>query len=141
MGRSAVFPLLTWEEFSKVFIARFLPTSKRANLAADFEKLKQTLGMLVIEYDMEFTRLSRYAPPLVATEALRAKRFIRGLVDPLFITLALHIGKVTYVEAMNVTLLIESSKIERRASEEATKKPKTLGSFSNGSGSKGGYGP
>ena len=87
------------------------------NLATDFEKLKQILGMSVIVYDMELTRLFRYAPQLVATEALRVEKFIRRLADPLFTTLAPQISKVTYAKAMNATLLIEFGKIKKRASK------------------------
>ena len=96
--------------------------------------------MLVIEYDMEFTWLSHYGFHLVATEALRVKGFIHGLVDHLFTTLAPQIGKIMYAEAMNATLLVESSKMERKASKEATKKPKTRGFFSGGLSSGGGHG-
>ena len=52
-----------------------------------------------------------------------------------------QIGKVTYVESMNATLLIESSKIEIRAYKEAAKKLKTRGSFSSSFSFGGGYGP
>ena len=121
-------------------MARFLPANRRANLTINFEMLRQILGMSVIEYDMEFTRLSYYAPQLVAIETLRAERFIRGLVDPLFTTLVPQIGKVTFAEVMNATLLIEFSKMERRASKEANKEPKTWGFFSGGSSFEGGYG-
>ena len=78
---------------------------------------------------MEFTWLSRYAFHLVATKALRVERFIRGLVNPLFTTLAPQIHKITYAKAVNAALLIESGKMERKASKEATKKPKTRVSF------------
>ena len=47
-------------------MACFLPDSKKENLVADFEKLKQTPGMSVIEYDMAFKRLSPYTFHLVA---------------------------------------------------------------------------
>ena len=119
-------------------MVRFLPASRRANFVANFERLKQTPGMAITEYDIEFTRLSCYAPQLVATEALRAKRFIQGLANPLFTTLATQISKVTNIETMDAALLIEYGKMERRASKEAAKKPMTLGSFSDGSSSRGG---
>ena len=90
---------------------------------------------------MEFARLSRYAQQLVGIAALRVERFIRGLADPSFTILASQIGKVIYVEAVNATLLIESSKIERKASKEAAKKPKTRRFFFCGFSSKGGYYP
>ena len=37
MERLATLPPLTCEEFSKAFMARFLPASGMANLAVDFE--------------------------------------------------------------------------------------------------------
>ena len=97
-------------------MTRFLPASKRADLAVDFERLKQTLGMSCMDYDMEFIRLSHYAiAHLVASAALRVERFVRGLVNPLFTALAPQINKTTYAEAVNVALLIELGKMERRS--------------------------
>lgn len=61
----------------------------------------------------------------MATEAVTAKRFIQRLADPLFTTLVPQIGKVIYAEAINAMLLIESDKIERKASKKAAKKLKT----------------
>lgn len=40
MGRSIALHPLTWEEFSEAFMARFLPASRKANLPANFEKLR-----------------------------------------------------------------------------------------------------
>ena len=56
---------------------------------------------------------------------MTAKRFIQRLADPLFTTLVPQIGKVIYAEAINAMLLIESDKIERKASKKAAKKLKT----------------
>ena len=81
--------------------------------------------MSIIESDTQFTNLSCYAPHLVATEVLRIERFIRGIADPLFTTLIPQIGKATYDEVVNIALMIESGKMKRRASKEATKKLKT----------------
>ena len=47
---------------------RFLPESVRRARAREFEELKQLPNMTVVEYDMRFTQLSRYAPYLVSTE-------------------------------------------------------------------------
>ena len=60
-------------------MAQFLLTSKRADLATEFERLKQTPSMSVIDYDTQFTQLFCYAPQLVAIEVLRIKRFTREL--------------------------------------------------------------
>ena len=47
---------------------RFLPESVRRVRALEFEELKQLPNMIVVEYDVRFTQLSRYAPYLVPTE-------------------------------------------------------------------------
>lgn len=53
--------------------------SVRDQRAKEFELLRLTGGMTVLDYEMEFTRLSKYLPILVATETSKAKRFVKGL--------------------------------------------------------------
>ncbi|KAJ1415935.1 Retrotransposon gag domain [Sesbania bispinosa] len=59
-GRSVGSPPLAWGEFSRLFMARFLPESVRDGLAHEFERLEQT------------------------EEEMRVKRFIRGLREYIF---------------------------------------------------------
>ena len=56
------FTSITWEEFLEAFMARFLPTSGRVDLAIKIESLKQMLGVSAIGYVTQFTQLSHYAP-------------------------------------------------------------------------------
>ena len=84
----------------------------------------QTQAMTITEYDMKFTQLSCHALHLVDNEHMRAARFIRGLVDPYFTALSPQIGKLTYAEAVNAALEIESGKADRKAAREVTKKAK-----------------
>ena len=44
-------PPLTWEEFIEIFMMRFLPVHKKEKYAADFERLRQTPGISVAEYE------------------------------------------------------------------------------------------
>ncbi|EOY08649.1 Uncharacterized protein TCM_023509 [Theobroma cacao] len=67
------------EEFTQAFMDRFLPESMRDTKAQEFETLMQAPGMIVSDYDIQFTQLSRYAPYLVQTKRERIKRFIKGL--------------------------------------------------------------
>ena len=76
----------------------------------------------------------------MATATLKVERFIQGLADPLFTTLAPQIGKVTYAKAVNIAMLIEFGKIEIRASKEVAKKQKARGFFFSTSTFEGGYG-
>ena len=75
---------MTWEEFKKAFIERFLSRSVRKERAREFKDFKQLLSMTVVEYDVRFTQLSSYAPYLALTEWIRIERFINWLVRPLY---------------------------------------------------------
>ena len=66
----------------------FISPSERQDRALQFEQLKQTSSMSVLEYAREFTRLSKYAPYIVPTEVERIHRFRIGLVTPLYTALA-----------------------------------------------------
>ena len=43
---------MTWKEFSKSFMERFLLESMRKAKAKKFEKLEQTSSTIVVEYDV-----------------------------------------------------------------------------------------
>ncbi|XP_059315659.1 uncharacterized protein LOC132066351 [Lycium ferocissimum] len=100
---------LTWKEFTNAFIDRFLPMSLRDALAIQFEGLRQTPQISVNEYNIQFNRLSRHAQ-YVMNDSMRAKRFIHGLIDPLFKPLASHLtkGDITYSQAVDVAREVET---------------------------------
>lgn len=50
--------------------------------AAEFVNLKQN-NMAVKEYALEFTRLSKYAPEMVADPRARLSRFVNGVANSL----------------------------------------------------------
>ena len=72
-------PPLTWEEFTEVFMMRFLSFNKKEKYVADFERLRQTPGMSIAEYEEQFTNLSCYADHLVSNDTMKARRFVRGI--------------------------------------------------------------
>ena len=49
---------LAWSEFSRAFLAHFIPKRIRDARAQEFEHLEQTEQMTMAEYDIQFTRLS-----------------------------------------------------------------------------------
>lgn len=101
-----------WEEFTKSFLARFLLINKWEDLVAEFKRLWQTVGMSVAEYDAHFTRLSRYTPHLVAIDTINVRKFVRGLLDPMFTTFSLEVRRMSYAEIVNATYGIESRREE-----------------------------
>ena len=83
-SRLASSPTVDWFEFYNEFVERFMPESLREAKAREFEFLKQTEGMSVLDYDTKFNQLVRYAPHRVMTENMKAKWFAKGLEEYLF---------------------------------------------------------
>ncbi|XP_027177965.1 uncharacterized protein LOC113777119 [Coffea eugenioides] len=68
----------TWMNFTREFNAKFLPPLIQEKREDDFIRCKQG-AMSVAEYEIQFTKLSRFAPELIATEQRRVRRFVQGL--------------------------------------------------------------
>ncbi|KAL0536770.1 hypothetical protein IC582_025731 [Cucumis melo] len=69
---------ITWQQFKESFYAKFFSASLRDAKRQEFMNLEQG-DMTVEQYDAEFDMLSRFAPEMIATEAARADKFVRGL--------------------------------------------------------------
>ncbi|KAL0540220.1 hypothetical protein IC582_024453 [Cucumis melo] len=69
---------ITWQQFKESFYAKFFSVSLRDAKRQEFLNLEQG-DMTVEQYDAEFDMLSHFAPEMIATEAARADKFIRGL--------------------------------------------------------------
>ena len=69
---------LTWNEFSVAFQDKYFPMIVRYRKEEEFLALKQG-NMTVQQYEAQFTILSRFAPGLVGDDAMKARRFQRGL--------------------------------------------------------------
>ncbi|TYK18660.1 ty3-gypsy retrotransposon protein [Cucumis melo var. makuwa] len=69
---------ITWQQFKESFYAKFFFTSLRDAKRQEYLNLEQG-EMTVEQYDAEFDMLSRFAPEMIATEAARADKFVRGL--------------------------------------------------------------
>ncbi|GFY97792.1 hypothetical protein Acr_12g0003330 [Actinidia rufa] len=79
---------------------------------AEFEHLKQT-GRPIAEYEAAFTNLEEYAPHLVATDEMRARRFEDGLryeikkvIRPLLL--------LTYADVLDCGIIVEQDEMEKR---------------------------
>ena len=69
---------ITQEQFKENFYAKFFSASLKDAKQQEFLELQQG-DMTVEQYDLEFDMLFRFAPEMVATEAARADKFVRGL--------------------------------------------------------------
>nr|XP_009788370.1 PREDICTED: uncharacterized protein LOC104236187 [Nicotiana sylvestris] len=108
LGRPARAPLLTWDEFTKLFKNHVLPDSLMQQYARDFERLVQTPDMDVSTYNTKFCKLAIYAPHLVPTEEARVQRFVDGLVDRLYTAVAPHMKTLSYSDVVDLARKIET---------------------------------
>ncbi|KAL2237727.1 UNVERIFIED_CONTAM: hypothetical protein Sindi_0964400 [Sesamum indicum] len=61
---------LTWNDFLKEFADKYTPPVYRNRKKVEFLELKQN-ELSVAEYELQFVRLSKYAPEEVSTDELR----------------------------------------------------------------------
>lgn len=69
--------------------------------------------MIVMEYDAHFTQLSRYALNMMLTKQKRIKRFIKGLIKPLFRVLATQ-RFAFYATVVDATRMTKTKRMESR---------------------------
>ncbi|XP_020699671.1 uncharacterized protein LOC110111942 [Dendrobium catenatum] len=71
---------ILWEDFVKVFRDWFIPPSVRSQMQERFLRLVQG-ERTVMQYESEFTTLSRYASPFITTTEDKCQKFLAGLRD------------------------------------------------------------
>ena len=70
LTRPAGSPALTWDQFSQLFIEKFLPITLREERRHQFERLQQG-SMTVTQYETRFVDLARHAILMLPTERER----------------------------------------------------------------------
>ncbi|MQM22158.1 hypothetical protein Taro_055206, partial [Colocasia esculenta] len=69
---------VAWDEFVRLFRAKFVPEHIQDRMEQEFLSLAQG-SMTVLEYEARFSELSMYAPHIVADEPKMVKKFVMGL--------------------------------------------------------------
>ena len=69
---------LTWNEFLREFADKYTPPVDKSKKKVEFLELKHN-DKSVAEYELQFVRLSKYAPEEIATDEMKRDRFERGL--------------------------------------------------------------
>ncbi|KAL0562072.1 hypothetical protein IC582_002522 [Cucumis melo] len=114
---------ITWQQFKESFYAKFFSASLRDAKRQEFLNLEQG-DMTVEQYDAEFDMLSRFAPEMIATEAARADKFVRGLrLDIQGLVRAFR--PATHADALR--LAVDLSLQERANSSKTTGRGSTSG--------------
>lgn len=73
---------ITWKLFKEDFYQKYFPESVKRIKEKEFLELKQ-VHISVSDYEIEFSRLARFAPAFVQTDSSKARRFESGLRQPL----------------------------------------------------------
>ena len=82
--------------------------------------------MLVLDYDTKFNQLTRYAPHMVMTNNMKAKRFANDLKE--YLCRAIPLTRTsTYSDVLDMALHFEPRAKERQVEREPRKKAKTGG--------------
>ena len=105
-------PGMIWARFKVIFREKYVPRALQNAKCAEFEQLKQT-GKTIAEYEAAFTNLAEYAPHLVSTDEMRARRFEDGLryeikrvIRPLVLP--------TYADVLDRAIIVEQDEMEKR---------------------------
>ncbi|GFY97147.1 hypothetical protein Acr_11g0014530 [Actinidia rufa] len=105
-------PGMDWARFKVIFREKFVTRAVQNAKCSEFEHLKQ-LGTTIADYEGSFTNLAEYAPHLVATDEMRARRFEDGLrheikrvIRPLVLP--------TYTEVLDRAIIVEQDEVERK---------------------------
>ncbi|KAL2251881.1 UNVERIFIED_CONTAM: hypothetical protein Sindi_2310400 [Sesamum indicum] len=106
--------ILTWNDFLKEFADKYTPPVYRNRKKVEFLELKQN-ELSVAEYELQFVRLSKYAPEEVSTDELKRDRFERGL--RLEIREKIAIKPPSYGALLEAALRAEETSIERSSTE------------------------
>ncbi|KAH0695173.1 hypothetical protein KY285_022270 [Solanum tuberosum] len=71
---------ITWDCFSETFLDKFFPRELREAKAQEFMNLRQG-SMIIQEYGLKFTQLSRYDPHMVADSRAQMNKFLYRVSD------------------------------------------------------------
>ncbi|XP_070041562.1 uncharacterized protein [Nicotiana tomentosiformis] len=77
LGRPAGSPPMNWDQFTQLFLDRYIPPSEREELRGQFEQLEQG-QMSVTDYEARFSELSHHALMILPTNTERVQRFVVG---------------------------------------------------------------
>ncbi|KAL0283002.1 UNVERIFIED_CONTAM: Retrovirus-related Pol polyprotein from transposon [Sesamum angustifolium] len=111
--------ILTWNDFLKEFADKYTPSVYRNRKKVEFLELKQN-ELSVAGYELQFVRLSKYAPEEVSTDVLKRDRFERGL--RLEIREKIAIKPPSYGALVEAVLRAEETSLERNSTEAKGKK-------------------
>ncbi|MQM17444.1 hypothetical protein Taro_050415 [Colocasia esculenta] len=111
---------VAWDEFVRLFRAKFIPEHIQDKMEQEFLSLIQG-SMTVLEYEARFAELSKYAPHIVTDERKKAKKFVMGL-KPSLRTRLVAFDHRTLDEALSVACRQEGEMQQYLEEKKASQK-------------------
>ena len=104
---TATYPVdtITWDQFQQAFRTAHVSVGAMAMKKREFRNLRQG-GRTVGQYVEDFSKLARYAPDDVATDAAKQEKFLEGLNDELNMQLLVATFN-NYQELVDRALMVE----------------------------------
>ncbi|XP_070036289.1 uncharacterized protein [Nicotiana tomentosiformis] len=132
-------PVLAWEQFSQLFLEKFVPITLREEYRRQFEHLQQG-SMTVTQYETRFVDLARHTIVLLPTEKERVRRFIDGITYTIRLQMAKETGgDISFQKVMNIARRIELVRAQERG-PVSDKRPRHSSNFRGASsGGRGTY--
>ncbi|MQM12778.1 hypothetical protein Taro_045697 [Colocasia esculenta] len=111
---------VAWDEFVRLFRAKFVPEHIQDRMEQEFLSLTQG-SMTVLEYEARFFELSKYAPHIVTDERRKTKKFVMGL-KPSLRTRLVAFDHRTLDEALSVACRKEGEMEQYLEEKKASQK-------------------
>ncbi|XP_027155789.1 uncharacterized protein LOC113756225 [Coffea eugenioides] len=124
----------TWINFTREFNEKYLPPIVQEMREDDFIRLRQGASS-VAEYEIQFTKLSRFAPELVLTEQKRISRFIQGLNVEIQEALAAT-QLDTFIQALQKAQRIETARGQVKTFHDRKMRQPSSSNFTDGQSSR-----
>ncbi|MQL96929.1 hypothetical protein Taro_029611 [Colocasia esculenta] len=114
---------IVWDEFVRLFWAKFVPDHIQDKMEQEFLTLTEG-SMTVLESEARFVELSKYAPHVVADEHRKSKKFVMGL-KPSLRSRLMAFDHCTLDEALSTTCRQESEMEQYLEEKKASQKRST----------------
>ena len=113
---------VTWDYFVIEFNTKYVTNDYKESKWKQFFTLRQG-KLIVVEYEKEFSRLSKYAPEFVHMEKSRCRQFEEGLHESIkrYLTVVTSLQVVNFYQLVQATIKIEKSEMK---SQERKKEKK-----------------
>ncbi|XP_070039093.1 uncharacterized protein [Nicotiana tomentosiformis] len=110
---------MTWDQFTRIFLDRYIPPSQREELRVQFDQLQQG-ELSVTEYEERFSKLSRHALMIIPTDIKKVWRFVAGLHTGIQATMAREVEmRTSYELVVEITQRIKG--VRQGSQEQATR--------------------